>query len=342
MGIVKDKALIDCFGVQFDLPYLLRLVDSLSPEGLPEGYKDYSFMCLGAFPVRMRFAKVARDNGGARVWTEDTRGLLCHSQAQVWYDKKFFSKFPIVTSYSERWDEMSGVALALINRFAEVYRELTGAWWIRPIKQSEIMHSTMFILYKDGTKDESKCGNLGTGLGAGKLLSEDIDKELRRRLSSDYRPQPITNFAFSVTDFLDKEDFWSAALTAGVFFEAAFSSLVRSMKRNAGVPEAEVDAWFKRSDGRPRSITSMVKSFAKEVSGTDPEKTSSALHAYYSAWCSDVRDLRNDLAHGSRMELGKDEAHASVEAVNQLLQEFGKLGNVSEYSNIFLGPPSFE
>lgn len=61
--------------VEFDLPFVLRVVDSIKRETVPDGYQHY-FSAINGIPAMLRFEKRLRDLGGIQVATEDKIGLF--------------------------------------------------------------------------------------------------------------------------------------------------------------------------------------------------------------------------------------------------------------------------
>ncbi|MBU1753300.1 hypothetical protein KKG56_05530 [bacterium] len=305
--------------VQFDLPFVLRLVDSVNQETTPESYEQYT-TGINNIPAMIRFEKKLRDLGGVQIATEDRRGLLNYSVVQVWFDKHFFEKYPF-GNYRERSNEFIEAAIILTNHFLDSYRDATSSFWIRPIKRSELAAIRFIGLHHDGSQDPFTLGSLGTGLGLGALITKDEDKRIRERLTSGERTDELQRLAYVVTDLFDKEEFWSAALSIEIFFEAKVARILRQAFQKEDLSENEIDEKFEYSNATPRSITNLLKTYVPELTGVSIDDSSHSLGQSFENWCMYARNLRNDVAHGKILSVLPSQAHKAILAVDNFLKE---------------------
>ncbi len=305
--------------ITFDLPFVLRVVDSMRKETTPDDYEQYLAAVRG-IPMMLRFEKKLRDLGGIQIATEDRRGLLNYSTAQVWFDKQFFNAFGVKEDYRSNADDFFAYALEGVNRFLELYRHATDSFWIRRVKPNEIPSIRMVGIRWDGKEDPFTKGTLGTCLGLGSLIDPEKDRLIRRGLASEWMPDELERFGCLVDLLLDQQDFWGAALAAEVYFEAQFARLLRHIFVVRGVPESELDRQFETPQGFPRSITSLLKTHVRELAGVQIDDASTQLGQAYLRWASDARDLRNDIAHGKQLSIREPQARAAVSAVQGLMR----------------------
>lgn len=305
--------------ISFDLPFVLRIVDSIRKETTPDGYQQYQAAVRG-IPIMLRFEKKLRDLGGVKIATEDRRGLLNYSTAQVWFDKRFFEAFGVKEDYRSNADQFFEYALEGVNRYLELYRRATGSFWIRRVKPSEIASTRMVGIRWDGKEDPFLKGTLGTGLGLGSLLSPEQDRSIRHGLAAEWVPEELERFGYLVDELLDQEDYWGAALAVEIYFEAQFARLLRRVFVVKGVPENQIDDKFELPNGFSRSITNLLKTYVLELAGVKVDDPSTALGQAYGKWGSDARDLRNDIAHGKQLEIRRTQALAAVASVHGLMR----------------------
>jgi hypothetical protein len=305
--------------IGFDLPFVLRVVDSIRKETTPDGYQQYLVAVQGV-PMMLRFDKKLRDLGGVQIATEDRRGLLNYSTAQVWFDKQFFNVFGVKENYRSHADEFLAYALEGINRFLELYRRATGSFWIRRVKRSEIPSIRMVAIRWDGQEDPFVRGTLGTGRGLGSLLPAEQDQVIRHGLASQWVPDDLERFGYLVDLLLDQEDYWGAALAVEIYFEAQFARLLRRIFAMRGVREDEIDGKFDTSNGFPRSITSLLTTYVRDLTGAAVDDLTTELGQAYQRWASDARDLRNEIAHGKQLAITQHQAAAAAAAVRGLLR----------------------
>jgi hypothetical protein len=303
----------------FDLPFVLRVVDSIQKETTPEGYQQY-FAKVNGIPMMLRFEKKLRDLGGLKIATEDRRGLLNYSTVQVWFDRHFFRAFGVQENYFSHSDRFIAFALEGVNRFLELYRLATDSVWIRRIKRSEIPAIRIVGRGWDGKENSTTLGTLGTGLGLGSLISVEQDREVREGLVSEWVPDDIERFGYLVDSLLDYEDYWAAALAVEIYFEAHFARLLREIFAKQGVPETEIDDKFEMANGFPRSITNLLTTYVRQITGGSVDDESTTLGQAYQKWASDARDLRNEIAHGKRLAVTRAQAAAAVAAVDGLME----------------------
>lgn len=310
--------------VGFDLPFVLRLVDSIRKETTPQSYEQYMATVNGV-PLMLRFEKKPRDLGGVRIATEDRRGLLNYSTVQIWFDKQFFSAIGLKENYKQYSDSFLAYALEGVNRFLELYRRATGSFWVRRIKPDEIPSIHMVGRLWDGADDGYIKGTLGTGLGLGSLISPEQDQLIRQGLASEWVPDELERLAYLVDALIDQQDFWIAALTVEVYFEAQFANQLRRAFVASGVPENEIDRRFETNEGFPRSITNLLKTYVRQLTGVVVDEPGSVVGQAYDKWATDSRNLRNEIAHGKRLTISRQQALAAVSAVRELMAHLDKI-----------------
>ena len=304
--------------LQFDLPFVYRVVDSIRRETTPDGYQQYVFPIEGA-PVMLRFEKKVRDLGGVSVATEDHHGMLSHSRVQVWFDSQTLAPMGITDNYRSHAEVLILRAIAAVNRFTEAYRRIVGAFWLVRITRTDIAQVHFVGRRKDGSEDPFVLGTLGTGIALGSLLKEEENQKLHGLLQSDWEEEDVQRMAYASQKSLDQGDYWTAALTSAIVFESSLARLLRNHFQGTGLTNPEIDKRFEFNDGRPRSVTNLIKEYVPGLKDAFSGPPTSEAEKACEAWATSARDLRNDIAHGKVFAVTKPQAEAAIGAVNRFL-----------------------
>jgi hypothetical protein len=277
----------------------------------------------------LRFQKKLRDLGKVMVATEDRRGLLSYSVAQVWFDGRFFARFPFNESYKERSEDLIAMSLRFVNRFIDAYRDVTRTFWLPVIKRRDLARITFVGIYGDGRQDHLGAGTLGTGIALGSMISNQEDKLIRKILVEGMVFDEIQRSAYVVADLLDKEEYWSAALLAEILFEAKFARILRLAFAAQGLSAADIDAKFEdKKRGMPVAIRKLVRTFIPEltpVSLNDLDNPNHPVGRAFQAWDVKARELRNRIAHGESLSVSGTEAMEAIGAVKDFLAQIQNL-----------------
>ncbi|MBN4051390.1 hypothetical protein JYU16_01100 [bacterium AH-315-M05] len=309
--------------VQFELPYVLRVVDSIKKETQSDGYNDYIFPING-IPAMLRFEKKLKRHGRMSIATEDRRGQLSCSIVQVWFDKQFFKAYNVPKEYKKCSHLFMQASIAYVNRFTGKYAEATSSFWIYPLNVSDIPMFNLMGRYTDGKDDPFHQGTLGTGVGLGKVVTPEQDKKIRDDLLNGELVDNLQRLSFTARNYLETSDYWLACLTIEILFETKFARMLNNAFTNEGLTDSEIENKFKYSDGRSRSITNLLKTYVTELCGIDIDNVSCEFNQEYIDWCNDARDLRNEIAHGKTLSVSKDKAIRAFTSVKKLLTAIEK------------------
>lgn len=259
----------------------------------------------------LRFEKRLRNHGGLQVATEDTRGWLNYTMTEVWVDRHFFDR------HGENGNVVD-FSVEALNRFLEIYRRETGAYWvhrIQPEKHIPVIQ-TYRIRHDGGTDGPFILGTLGTGVGLGSLLTTEQDTALHQALVTEWQPSNLERFEYVAHELLDRGDYWAAALAAQMTLEGYVATWLRDALLAQGMTETEVDSEL----GKHAPFTARLEGTVAKVTGADIK----ACGAYLK-WKTDARDLRNAIAHGKTLSVSREEAEAAVAATRRLLAELHAL-----------------
>lgn len=240
--------------VQFPLPFVLLLPDTIEKDSKPEGYREYVF-AIDRIPAMVRFKKQVREHPTIGIATMDTKGVLSYSLGQVWFDYRFFEKFGVTDEFTRSQDLLIDSAIEYMNRFLDLYRDTTDYYWIDPINRVDIPYFHVVAILADGTQKPLIQGSLGTGIGLGTVIDED---GLWERIETDFVPDKIQHLIYKMLSSMDEDDYWSAALLTEIAFEAKLARCIRLSFKTEGLADEEIDRKFQRPDGSPMSVTGLI------------------------------------------------------------------------------------
>lgn len=314
--------------VQFDLPFVLRVVDSIRRETTPEDYEEY-ISVINRLPVMLRFEKQVRELGGIAIALEDMRGLLSYSKTQVWFDKHYFFSLGISKEWESRTEQFIDLAIAHVNHFINLYRVSAEAFWIRPIKRKDIVIFSFAVNRWDGTVQQypGLKGMLGTGTGIGKIIPKKTDREIREYLVSGRAHDELSRFFPIVADLFDRGEHWAAVLASCIYFESMLARLIRNYFISRGEKDKAIDRKLEYKNRRSRTITNLIETYVPELTGVDIKDVAHPLGEAYQVWCQKARDLRNTIAHGRSIMISKQQADDCLFAVRNFIIQIQKFIN---------------
>ena len=310
--------------VLFDLPFLLRVEDSLVDQ-LPENYDDY-FVIINDAEIMLRFKKNTREINGFHIGTEDIRGQLSYSSVMVGFNEQYFNNVGITDTFRGFEITIWETALEAVNQFLEIYRRETNSSWINRIITADIYNYYIRAIQNGKMIDQYHKGSLGNGKSLGNLVTVEEDQAIRSKLSNSWKADDLERLAFLPEHQLLMEDYWASTLSIGIYCEAFLSTIIRASYSKLGLTEEEIDLKFIKpnSGGVPFSFTKFLKNSVNELCYQNVNNPNSEIYQYFDAWCKDTRDIRNLLAHGKKMTVSKEvslKAMTSGKALMNYLKE---------------------
>ncbi|MEJ7578436.1 MAG: hypothetical protein WKF74_15675 [Pyrinomonadaceae bacterium] len=342
--------------VYFDLPFLLFVRDGFRDKDLEEWAKAYSegskdlpyspyapktnepgfFAIGGGFPVyippdNLAEAYVVNLGNGILVGVQflrrinqsstvklcgeiigDRTGRATFSSVSVNFDLQIFNP-----DIFHRMDIFVDLSIRAINKFIEHYRVLADRFYIRAITPQVIQSFYIVTSFKDGTSITQTYGT-GSGPlhGLGGAIPDEQDDVLREALKKEEEPSIIATIELEVRDKIDLREWRLAVIEAAVLFETWLSIHVRSLFKSKGLSDNDIEAKFHKNDKyrTPLSAYAIAKDLIGEASGYDFGNT-----AEFSNWCDKTKDVRNDIVHGKKFIVTRQEAIDSYDAVKKAI-----------------------
>lgn len=199
------------------------------------------------------------------------------------------------------------VAVNTVNRFLEHYKVICKRPYIRPVTPAVIQEFRVGTGLSDGqTKWQEFSTGTGPAIGLGGAIGDDEDKQLREVLLK-FEPPPVEDMLdIEIIDHLDLREWRLAVIESAVLFEAWLIRFLRDYLKNTGISQADIDSKFVNTSGIPHSITRVATRTLKNETGFNFQITTE-----YNDWSLKVRDPRNEIVHGKRFDVGRDDAYAA-------------------------------
>jgi hypothetical protein len=335
--------------VDFDLPFLLFLKDSLGDNTLKEWadayiagksdlpYSPYAppatkpghFIIGGGLPVyippeplaQWYLVRLPHLEVGIRLLRRVNPHRATVMMGEVPGDRTGRASFSsvrvmfdittILPEHHSNFPLFCQIAIEAINHFIAHYRVVADRPYIDAVTMSMIQSFVVTTKFENGEQIQQQYGT-GSGAlhGMGGSVSDEVDAALRSAVSKPEPPKIDLTLDANIRNYLDLQNWRMAVMETALSFEAWVSRLLRERLQTLG--ELDIEKRFLDSRGRPRSITSIVQKVVHEVLGYDFGGTPE-----YAAWEKDVRDLRNDVVHGKVFDVSREQAmtaYASAKA----------------------------
>jgi len=306
--------------VQFNLPFLVMVNDSLAIDD--DLHNQYKVSLNGTY-VLIRFKKIIREEEGVAIALQDKHGLLTYSQIQVVFNPQALSFYGISANYMKFRNDLIILAVSYINRFLDIYRDVTCRFWIRPIIQEEIRDFKIIALFKNGKSKTYTKGTLGMGTGiGGSAMNQDTDINLRARLANEIPASDERRLQLQALDAMNRQDYFLASLYFAIYFEMVIAIFIRAALLKSSLSDKEIDEAFENKKGEPLSANELLMRHVPKLTGISLDKGSHPLKKDYDRWFKIVRPLRNDMAHGRVVQISKDQTKKCYDIVFGFLTKF--------------------
>jgi len=311
--------------VKFDLPFPVLMQDSLK---VPEDERDEAAFAEPIYvagdppaAVRVALRPNLRPDVVSRGVLEggDPYGRVTYTRMQTRFN---VATSPEILEWSD--DRLIDEALRVANRVIEVYRNVADRPILRHVVRDHIVHFLVMNAF-EGEEIQVRAvsrarGPLRVGLGEPELTVEEM---VRARLQTEQPVEFGRELYLDTRSHLETEDYRLAVIESEVLFEVWLKGFLAEHLQRQGLAEEDVQSRFSHADGRPRSVTNLAKGVVHDVTGFDFSGT-----AEYERWDQDARKLRNEVVHGQRRIVTREEAVRALEAIidaNHVLQDTASL-----------------
>jgi hypothetical protein len=212
--------------IAFELPFALDLKDCNKPEdeGIP------FIVLLNSIPAQLRIERHYNESAignGVKLAPfskikNDRYGFLSKTKVQIWFDNQTFDNIPIDKSLflvsSKYFLQLS---ITYLNKFLADYRSTTREYWIRPLKEQNILSYQHILLDEDSNQDTCSCLlNNEVHFNGGQEISIEKDQESNlRKLLLLQNNNLYDNLLLSAFDNLDLGNFNNTIIQCSILFE---------------------------------------------------------------------------------------------------------------------------
>jgi hypothetical protein len=310
--MTTDAAFIVDRMLQFDLPFPLQLSDSLQVnEATDVTELAEGIYVAGDPPAEARVGLRVHEQHGmvayGVLFGGDPYGRIASTRIRVRFNP---ATSPQVLDWTD--DQLIAHGLRVANRIIEIYRDVVDRPALRHLNIDHVVHFLGIDIFSDGSNQNRTLargtGPLRVGMGEAERASEE---KLRARLQTDEPIEFVRELQLDMYSRMATSDYRLAVIEAETLFEAWLNGFLTQHHQRKGLTTTESDERFLNDDGYPRSVSSLAGTEIKWATGFDFGKTKE-----FKAWARDARDLRNQVVHGSRRNVSRDEASRAVEAVN--------------------------
>lgn len=287
--------------VRFQLPFPLRLTDS----------NGTAFQVVGPPPARVQVKfEQAPSSGGFAIGTGvgaleggDPYGRMGFTRIAVVFSA---SADPDVLDWSDH--ELIEEAIAVANRLIEHYRDVANVASLRPIAARHIIDFTVF------ETPANKPRNLLQGSGPYHTgVDGSVEKAVAERLAAGAEVHFFRSLELDVEQKILFGQHREAVVEAGTLFEIWLKQALRSFLKDHGDGPEAIDAFF-RVASNPNLFKSVTRLASRDIDELTGYSFKDAPE--FDQWALDVRDLRNEIVHGTRRAVTAEEARAASTAVH--------------------------
>lgn len=342
----KDKELEEWFNAynnKKDLPYSRYapnckkadrfIIGSGVPVYIPSKIEKAYIVKIYDLFVDIQFLRRITQNKSVDLCGEiegDRTGRASFSSVRINFDLK---QFDIKKFHNTKY--FINLAIEAVNKFIEHYRVITGKFYIRPITPAIIQEFLIFDSYKGDSTiiksyvtdrsilNDKEDNELFHGLdyhmdatmrGMGGSIPDEEDLELRQILDKDIEPSIIKTLQLEVKDKLDLREWRLAAIESAVLFETFLNIKLRGAYKKSGLSDIEIENKFHENDRHktPLSSYKIAKLLVKDALGFDFSLTSE-----FREWCRNTKDLRNEIVHGKKYKVTREEATLGYDSVKK-------------------------
>lgn len=312
--------------VVFSLPYLIFVEDGFNIQDEENLEIDEKKVLQDAYVIKLddgievgiQFCKRANINNDASVKmcgavNGDRTGKNGYSFVKVNFISEQFEK--------EKYFNMihfAFLSVKAVNKFIEHYRFITMKYYIDKVTSQTIQTFTTITYLNDGTSQSQVYGDANGPLyGMGGAIPSNENEEIRQSLIEDKEISLIDSMHLDILDKIDLKEYRFSVIESAIMYETWLNIFIRNKLKEKGLSEDEIEKKLKNKRGEPRSAYNLSKTMIKELTSIDFSKTED-----FDNWCLHTKNLRNEIVHGKKYSVTKDEAikayHSAIHPINKM------------------------
>lgn len=252
-----------------------------------------------------------QNNGLVRALGEvpgDRSGRATFSSVKV-----IFKLEQIKSEFYWNMQVFSNLAIQAVNLFIENYRVVANKSYVYPVTLATIQKFIITTVFEDGKLQTQEFGmGLGPMVGLGATITEVQEKLIRDNSIHGVIPSIEDTLEIEIKNHLELEQWRLAVIGTAILFETWVKKFIRKHMKQQGKVNHEIEKRFRKPNGESKSITSIVVGLLKSELKFD-----FAVTQNYKLWAKNVRDLRNDIVHGTVTNISREQAYNAHEIVNK-------------------------
>jgi hypothetical protein len=207
-------------------------------------------------------------------------------------------------------------ALDAINHFIEHYRVISNRPWVNPVTEAIIQQFFIITETLDGEiTTQTYMGSTGPMHGFGGSIPEEQDQQLRQKVSQSNPPDVRATIYQEILSHHELGRYRLAVIETAVLFESWITGMLTKYLSNKGYDETQINEVLNRNDSRPHEVEHLAKVVIRQQTGFSFNETRE-----FQLWKEDVLGLRNDVVHGRKFEVNKEQALNAFEIVNNAVR----------------------
>lgn len=264
----------------------------------------------------------------------DRTGRASFSTVEVRFDPRFVphdpalekeSKIPPPSIYfgsgttaaNDGLKEWVSYALSAVNHFIEHYRVICNRPWVYPVTEAMIQQ---FFILTDTLNGEithqTYMGSTGPMRGFGGSIPSEQDELLRQKVSSSNPPDVKTTLYQEILSHQELGRYRLAIIETAVLFEAWITAMLTKYLSDKGHDQAHIDGVLNRDESRPHDVEHLAKVVIREETKFSFNETHE-----YKLWKENVLELRNDVVHGRKFEVDREQSVNAFEIVDNAVRK---------------------
>lgn len=222
------------------------------------------------------------------------------------------------SSESKLPEHLINFATSLLRKFVGIYRHETVKHWIAlPLRSRMSPWNVIVRDERDIALLETIVDYRGTGVGAGTTLSDTQFAEIEKLCCATFDYDHAYQFMETANRLKITGDYQGAILYLAIYVETWLYREIRYSLVQRGKSPQQIEDFFK--DGRRfKSITRVIKDFVG--GGTHFRRLENTTE--YSDYRKCVADRRNEVAHGTYLEITEIDAERAVKSAMAFRDHF--------------------
>lgn len=304
---MDEKIDFEEVSVDFEVPYLFQVEDSLEGDG------DPYYIQLEECPAELYFKKLPKGGEGIKIAGQmigDRLGNVSTTAVRIHFGHQLVESIPeeriektppdsVVFQSGSHIQGARGyiieAAVGAINRFTEVYRQATASYWMRRLFPHEIFNFRLIEIHQNRENDKTHIQYSNSPYeGFGSVIDQETEKSIRRMLQNGAEIPVYARVEMETLNQISIGEYSLAVLNAQRNFEMWAKNVTYALLKNEyGESKAE-DLMIDR-EGQWTPIRGTLAYLDQHLDASFRETEE------YNRWDNAYDDIRNEVAHAGKV-----------------------------------------